>query len=262
MPYRESFAWAIIPLFENNNVASAGGAASPSSPLTPSISASSSQDSVAEPLSKINLDAKLAQYSSRSSVVVEISNLNKVKESYTEESLQVIVNSISSFGAFNQISFLGNMNLWHVMIHVLFLLVQQYILLLCNHYGCSIFCIVAIKTELDRPVWPENLETRPLAGVFLQDWKCCLNHMNPVDIVSFLRKPVNCVGKIEWTICNKKEKNWQMQSETGFQPAINGCWGALNHQHKFVFNSLSSNINCICYSKDCIYWLLIINSFQ
>ncbi|XP_010921287.2 guanine nucleotide exchange factor SPIKE 1 isoform X2 [Elaeis guineensis] len=88
MPCRESFAWAMIPLFENNNVASAGGAASPSSPLTPSISASSSQDSVVEPLSKINLDGKLAQYSSRSSVVVEISNLNKVKESYTEESLQ------------------------------------------------------------------------------------------------------------------------------------------------------------------------------
>ncbi|XP_068661725.1 guanine nucleotide exchange factor SPIKE 1-like isoform X1 [Aristolochia californica] len=89
MPYRESFAWAIVPLFENNNnAASVGGAASPSSPLVPSISGSSSQESVVDALAKITLDGKLAPYSGGSSVVVEISNLNKVKESYTEESLQ------------------------------------------------------------------------------------------------------------------------------------------------------------------------------
>ncbi|XP_077235939.1 guanyl-nucleotide exchange factors;GTPase binding;GTP binding protein [Tasmannia lanceolata] len=88
MPYRESFAWAIVPLFENNSGTGAGGAASPSSPLAPSISGSSSIESVVDPLAKVNLDGKLAQYSSGSSVVVEISNLNKVKECYTEESLQ------------------------------------------------------------------------------------------------------------------------------------------------------------------------------
>ncbi|KAL5995028.1 MAP kinase Spk1, partial [Asimina triloba] len=87
MPYRESFAWAIVPLFENGSTA-AGGAASPSSPLAPSVSGSSSQESVVDALSKHSLDGKLAQCSSGNSIVVEISNLNKVKESYTEEYLQ------------------------------------------------------------------------------------------------------------------------------------------------------------------------------
>lgn len=89
MPYRESFAWAIIPLFESNNAVVAGGSASPSSPLASSVSGSSSQDSIVDPLSKVTLDGKLSQYSGGSSVIVEISNLNKVKESYTEDSLQV-----------------------------------------------------------------------------------------------------------------------------------------------------------------------------
>lgn len=87
MPYRESFAWVIIPLFESSGVA-VGGAASPSSPLAPSMSGSSSQESVAEPLSKLSLDGKLAHYSSGNSILVDISNLNKVKENYTEDSLQ------------------------------------------------------------------------------------------------------------------------------------------------------------------------------
>jgi hypothetical protein len=89
MPYREPFAWAMIPLFENNHAAGAGDPASPSSPLAPSMSASSSQDSIVEPVSKLTLDGKLNHYSSGSSVIVEISNLNKVKESYIEDSLQV-----------------------------------------------------------------------------------------------------------------------------------------------------------------------------
>ncbi|KAK4765865.1 hypothetical protein SAY87_007507 [Trapa incisa] len=87
MPYRESFAWAIVPLFDNNINASSGGSASPSSPLARSVSGSSSYDGGFEPVSKITLHGKLGS-SSGSSVVVEISNLNKVKESYTEESLQ------------------------------------------------------------------------------------------------------------------------------------------------------------------------------
>ncbi|KAM5586830.1 guanine nucleotide exchange factor SPIKE 1 [Rosa sericea] len=86
MPYRESFAWAIVSLFDNSIGAASGGSASPSSPLAPSISGSS-HEGVFEPSAKVTLDGKLG-YSSRSSVVVEISNLNKVKESYTEDSLQ------------------------------------------------------------------------------------------------------------------------------------------------------------------------------
>lgn len=89
MPYRESFAWAIVPLFENHNNVSVSGVASPGSPIAPSVSGSSSQESAMESGAKITLDGKLAQYSSGSSVVLEISNLNKVKESYTEDSLQV-----------------------------------------------------------------------------------------------------------------------------------------------------------------------------
>ncbi|XWS40498.1 hypothetical protein CRYUN_Cryun18bG0145000 [Craigia yunnanensis] len=67
--------------------AASGGSASPSSPLAPSMSGSSSHEGVFEPIAKITSNGKLG-YSSGSSVIVEISNLNKVKESYTEESLQ------------------------------------------------------------------------------------------------------------------------------------------------------------------------------
>ncbi|XP_050368047.1 guanine nucleotide exchange factor SPIKE 1 isoform X2 [Argentina anserina] len=86
MPYRESFAWAIVSLFDNSIGAASGGSASPSSPLAPSISGSS-HEGVFEPSAKVTLDGK-AGYSSRSSVIVEISNLIKVKESYTEDALQ------------------------------------------------------------------------------------------------------------------------------------------------------------------------------
>ncbi|KAB2601883.1 dedicator of cytokinesis protein 7 [Pyrus ussuriensis x Pyrus communis] len=87
MPYRESFAWAIVSLFDNSIGAASGGSASPSSPLAHSIPGTSSHDGVFEPSAKVTLDGKLG-YPSRSSVVVEISNLNKVKECYTEDSLQ------------------------------------------------------------------------------------------------------------------------------------------------------------------------------
>ncbi|ONL97599.1 Guanine nucleotide exchange factor SPIKE 1 [Zea mays] len=88
MPYKESFAWAMIPLFESNRAGGLSDAASPSSPLAPSLSGSSSQDSIVDPISKLALDGKVNHYSSGSSVIVEISNLNKVKESYIEDSLQ------------------------------------------------------------------------------------------------------------------------------------------------------------------------------
>lgn len=90
MPCQQSFAWTIFPLFESNNIAAAGGAASPSSPLTSSVSGPTPLDTFADHVSKITLDGKQAQYSSGSSVIVEISNLNKAKESYTEDLLLVI----------------------------------------------------------------------------------------------------------------------------------------------------------------------------
>ncbi|KAM0059564.1 putative dedicator of cytokinesis, DHR-1 domain, DHR-2 domain, C2 domain superfamily [Helianthus debilis subsp. tardiflorus] len=86
MPYSESFSWAIIPLFESNTGLATGGSASPSSPLAHSISGVSLQESVSEPVTKVTLDGQMG-YSNGNSVVVEVSNLNKVKESYTEDSL-------------------------------------------------------------------------------------------------------------------------------------------------------------------------------
>ncbi|RDY05576.1 Guanine nucleotide exchange factor SPIKE 1 [Mucuna pruriens] len=87
MPYKESFAWTIVSLFDSTVGAASVGPASPSSPLAPSVSGSSSHEGVFETSAKISLDGKLS-YSNGNSVVVEVSNLNKVKESYTEESLQ------------------------------------------------------------------------------------------------------------------------------------------------------------------------------
>ncbi|KAM6570698.1 hypothetical protein CsatB_018683 [Cannabis sativa] len=87
MPYKESFAWAIVPLFDNSITAASGASDSPSSQLAPSVFGSSSIAGVFEPSAKVTLDGKLG-YSTGSSVIVEISNLNKVKESYTEDSLQ------------------------------------------------------------------------------------------------------------------------------------------------------------------------------
>ncbi|PKA58555.1 hypothetical protein AXF42_Ash008842 [Apostasia shenzhenica] len=85
MPYRESFAWAVVPLFENHNATVGGGATSPSSALTPG---SSSQDGILESVGKIPSEGRTGKCSARNSVIVEISNMNKVKESYTEDSLQ------------------------------------------------------------------------------------------------------------------------------------------------------------------------------
>ena len=88
MPHRESFAWAVIPLFDGGVTSVSGGPASPSSPLVTSLSGSTSQEGTSEPVANITLDGKL-EYSCGNSVVVEVSNLSKVKEAYTEESLLV-----------------------------------------------------------------------------------------------------------------------------------------------------------------------------
>ncbi|AQK40699.1 Guanine nucleotide exchange factor SPIKE 1 [Zea mays] len=88
MPCKESFAWAMIPLFEGNHAGGLSDAAYPSSPLATSLPGSTSQDSIVDPILKLTLDGKVNHYSSGSSVIVETSNLNKVKESYIVDSLQ------------------------------------------------------------------------------------------------------------------------------------------------------------------------------
>ncbi|GAA0149942.1 guanyl-nucleotide exchange factor [Lithospermum erythrorhizon] len=87
MPYREAFSWAIIPLFDSSVSAASAGPTSPNSPFAPGGSSSTSQEGLLEPVAKVTFDGKLG-YTSENSVVVEVSNLNKVKESYTEELLQ------------------------------------------------------------------------------------------------------------------------------------------------------------------------------
>ncbi|KAL5647921.1 hypothetical protein ACJX0J_042276, partial [Zea mays] len=88
MPRKESFAWAMIPLFEGNHAGGLSDAAYPSSTLATSLPGSTSQDSIVDPILKLTLDGNVNHYSSGSSVIVEISNLNKVKESYIVDSLQ------------------------------------------------------------------------------------------------------------------------------------------------------------------------------
>jgi len=105
MPYKESFAWTIVSLFDSSIGAASVGPASPSSPLAPSVSGSSTHEGVFETSAKMSLDGKLS-YSNGNSVVVEVSTLNKVKECYTEESLQVCVSGFLSLILFfrNKIS--------------------------------------------------------------------------------------------------------------------------------------------------------------
>lgn len=88
MPYRECFSWAIVPLFDSNFNAAANGSASPSSPLAPNMSGSGSHEGVPNSSTKFALDGR-ASHSSGCPIIVELSNLNKAKESYTEDSLQV-----------------------------------------------------------------------------------------------------------------------------------------------------------------------------
>ncbi|CAM8926387.1 unnamed protein product [Rhodiola kirilowii] len=87
MPYRECFAWAVVPLFDSSFNAVSGGSASPSSPLAPNMSGSSSHEGVPNSNTKFALDGR-ASYSGGSPIIVELSNLNKAKECYTEDSLQ------------------------------------------------------------------------------------------------------------------------------------------------------------------------------
>uniref|UniRef100_A0A7N0UFL0 C2 DOCK-type domain-containing protein n=1 Tax=Kalanchoe fedtschenkoi TaxID=63787 RepID=A0A7N0UFL0_KALFE len=87
MPYRECFAWAVVPLFDSSFNSASGGSASPSSPLAPNMSGSSSHEGVSNPTTKFALDGR-PSYTGGSSIIVELSNLNKAKECYTEDSLQ------------------------------------------------------------------------------------------------------------------------------------------------------------------------------
>lgn len=88
MPYQEAFAWAVVPLFETHAGAGVGGTASPSSPLAPSISGSSTHENGFDLIGRTASDGRMTHYLSGSCVIVEIPNLNRVKESYIEELLQ------------------------------------------------------------------------------------------------------------------------------------------------------------------------------
>ena len=87
MPYREAFAWAVVPLFETHAGAGVGGTASPSSPLAPSISGSSSHENGLDLIGRTASDGRMTHYLSGSCVIIEIPILNKVKEIYIEDFL-------------------------------------------------------------------------------------------------------------------------------------------------------------------------------
>ena len=89
MLYIESFAWVVFPLFERNIGGGVDGIASSIIPLAPSISGSSSRESEIDLIRRSTLDGRMTHYSSGCAVMVEIPNLNRVKESYVEELLQV-----------------------------------------------------------------------------------------------------------------------------------------------------------------------------
>jgi hypothetical protein len=89
MPYREPFAWAAVPLFDNSIPGVAGGFGSPSSPL-PAGLGSSGIDPGLDMVGRTLSEGRVTHDSSGTPVIVEIPGLNRVKENYVEESLQVI----------------------------------------------------------------------------------------------------------------------------------------------------------------------------
>ncbi|KAG6554310.1 hypothetical protein Mapa_004226 [Marchantia paleacea] len=82
MPYREPFAWAAVPLFDTT-MSGVGGFPSPSSPLPPGMLSTSL-------LEGVDLDSGRSdkQHEGGGPVLVDIPGLNRVKECYSEESLQ------------------------------------------------------------------------------------------------------------------------------------------------------------------------------
>lgn len=87
MPYKEPFAWAAVPLFDMSNHG-VGGFPSPSSPLSSGLSHNNLIEGV-DVGSGRSEQSKHGYYPSSGPVLVDIPGLNRVKECYNEESLQV-----------------------------------------------------------------------------------------------------------------------------------------------------------------------------
>ncbi|KAL3697766.1 hypothetical protein R1sor_011842 [Riccia sorocarpa] len=82
MPYREPFAWAAVPLFDTT-MSGVGGFPSPSSPLPIGMLSTSLLDGVDMDGSRSD-----SKHEAAGPVLVDIPGLNRVKECYSEESLQ------------------------------------------------------------------------------------------------------------------------------------------------------------------------------
>ena len=89
IPYIEYFGWVGVPLFERKIGGGVGGITSPCISLAPSISGSSSQENNIDLIERSSSYGRMIHYSSGFVVIVEIPNLNRVKESYVEDLLQV-----------------------------------------------------------------------------------------------------------------------------------------------------------------------------
>lgn len=88
MPFREPFAWAAVPLFDSSISGGVGGLGSPSSPVPPGLLGPSAADPGLDLIGRTLSDGRIAHDSGATPVIVEIPGLNRVKENYTEESLQ------------------------------------------------------------------------------------------------------------------------------------------------------------------------------
>ncbi|MCO5610233.1 hypothetical protein L7F22_064469 [Adiantum nelumboides] len=88
MPYREPFAWAAVPLFDNSIPGGVGGFGSPSSPLPSALGGTNIVDPTVEMNGRGLMEGKIAQDPGGTRVIVEIPGLNRVKENYIQESLQ------------------------------------------------------------------------------------------------------------------------------------------------------------------------------
>ena len=88
MPYREPFAWAAVPLFDSSISGGVGGFGSPSSPL-PTGLGSNVIDPGVDMIGRTLSEGRVAHDTGGTPVIVEIPGLNRVKENYIEESLQV-----------------------------------------------------------------------------------------------------------------------------------------------------------------------------
>lgn len=94
IPFREPFAWSILPLFDAIVTGGVGGFSSPTnSPLPPGVLGSALMETSLDSDGRLIADSKPESVSVP--VLVDVPTLHRVKENYTEEML--LVGLVSGF---------------------------------------------------------------------------------------------------------------------------------------------------------------------